>query len=331
MKKRLAAVFIILLCVLLTLGGCGKARKIRELEEDARNDHRIDKPMETKKPEKEPEKEPERGKEEHAHPMDMKPVKLEPGEKYTGEFDKGGQSATVELVDNTPAEGAETDEATYYMTITGADGKENRVPSEYDAYKTEIWIADLDEDGVREIFLSQVFCSDDRSLQCWHFENGTLKALHFIRDSYGQSGAYFGGTLEDIGQGEIIIGSYVDMMGTRDATRPFVLNGYSFEAKKDSKWIFGDYYTNDEQETWNSFGLELAKPMTVELEGEETVLEAGTKLLLVSTDYEREADFVLKDGRKGVIKAERADDGWSWLIDGEPEQDWFASYLPYSG
>lgn len=325
MKTRLFT--IIILCLLLGCTGC-KKEESRELERDTQEAQSMQQNI-PDKPENEAAPQPEKPVPEVE--KSMEPVRIKAGEKYSGSLNNSGKPASVELLLDPDAEDAGEDEDVYFLVITGEDGKENKVRSEPYVYQIEAWVADLDEDGVREIFLSQVYASDDRSLQCWHMENGALKSLYFNFDSYGQSNADYYGVLEEINKGGITIGAYVDMLGTRDATRPFVLEGYSFKPAEGSRWVFGEYYTNNDQETWNNYGLELAKEMSVTLEGEKTDLSAGTKIMLISTDYESEADFILKDGRTGTLSVQKDIDGWGWLIDGESEQDYFTSYLPYAG
>ena len=62
----------------------------------------------------------------------------------------------------------------------------------------------------------------------------------------------------------------------------------------------------------------------------QTSLPAGTQLYITATDDQSVAFFKTDSGLTGSIAIEQAEDGYSWLISGVSENDYF-DVLPYAG
>ncbi|MCM1092290.1 MAG: DUF3298 and DUF4163 domain-containing protein [Butyrivibrio sp.] len=81
----------------------------------------------------------------------------------------------------------------------------------------------------------------------------------------------------------------------------------------------------------DGYGLTLIKDLPVEVDGAQTVVPAGSKIILTATDYEGTVWFKTVDGSmEGTLYYERDEDGFPLYIDGVSEYEYFEN-LPYAG
>ncbi len=80
-----------------------------------------------------------------------------------------------------------------------------------------------------------------------------------------------------------------------------------------------------------SWGLTLVKDLPVEVNGQSTVVPAGSKIRVVATDNDGTVWFETEGGSMtGTIRYERGDDDFPLYIDGISEYEYFET-LPYAG
>ncbi|MDE7253981.1 MAG: DUF3298 and DUF4163 domain-containing protein [Acetatifactor sp.] len=80
-----------------------------------------------------------------------------------------------------------------------------------------------------------------------------------------------------------------------------------------------------------SEGLLLTKDLPVEVDGAQTVVPAGSRIIVIATDNEGIAWFETVDGgMAGTIRYERREDDYQLYIDGVSEYEYFED-LPYAG
>ncbi len=80
-----------------------------------------------------------------------------------------------------------------------------------------------------------------------------------------------------------------------------------------------------------SWGLTLVKDLPVEVNGQSTVVPAGSKISVIATDNDGTAWFETADGSmSGIIRYERKEDDYQLYIDGVSEYEYF-EMLPYAG
>ncbi len=229
------------------------------------------------------------------------------------------------------------------FTVTTADGEEYAFHPGEETWLTELQylsalqIIDLDpEDGLLEVVVSGDYASDDFATLLFRFDGKEISlAGHVDGDGREYPGIY--GEFRGIGEdGAIIIGNHVDMLGTWWGMRPYTLSGsgFTFAPAPDTLWVrsidLGD------PETWSGdYGpaLEVASPLPVTLEGEETLLPAGLRLIITAGDGDTYMEFVTEDGRAGSVSYDasiRGESGWDRSICGLDETVYFTT-LPYAG
>lgn len=186
----------------------------------------------------------------------------------------------------------------------------------------DLWICDLDGDGICELLFAADPGSDDYRTCGWHGD--TLEPIQFTGDArYGADPNGITGSLD----GRVVFSGGIPMLeawyyqlGTYCAV--IGMNGTS-----------DGVVTLDPSFKWNYRGscyyLTVAKILPVYLdEGGTAVLTPGEKLLLTGTDGQN-TFFRTDDGRTGSIRLEYDGEG-GWTINGESEENFF-EMLPYVG
>ena len=207
----------------------------------------------------------------------------------------------------------------YTITVNGAALDRTNMPVG-DRY--DLWICDLNGDGISELFFSADPGSDDYRTCGWHGD--TLEPIQFTGDArYGADPNGLTGSLD----GRVVFSGGIPMLeawyyqlGTYCAV--IGMNGTS-----------DGVVTLDPSFKWNYRGscyyLTVAKILPVYLdEGGTAVLTPGEKLLLTGTDGQN-TFFRTDDGRTGSIRLEYDGEG-GWTINGESEENFF-DMLPYVG
>ena len=242
------------------------------------------------------------------------------------EIDLDGDGANETVI--IKQEGVEGEEY-IALYIFGADGSFHS----YDMYV--MWLEnalakDIDGDGVKEIFISCDYYSDDYVTYCFNYTDAEgLSALQFAGiDRYGDGEPYTDGgygKIEHIYNSTIRLTGSQDVLGTWMAAKEFTLVDGRFELAE------GMYMFETAESDWIDRPLILRQDIEVTAEdGSKLPLKAGEKLLPVASDRETFALMTTEGGRTFNFDIEFNDEtGWGWFVNGIYEEDLF-EYVPYA-
>jgi len=166
----------------------------------------------------------------------------------------------------------------------------------------------------------EVFClvvvdmaSDDFVTYVYRLTDGVIQEIAQI-DGLVDSG--------NMNSQEIIMESYVYLLGTYSGVKT-----YTFDGK-------GGFFTADtEYQLWqNEYVLTTKTDLPVTLDGTESILPAGSRIVLNATDNETYVTFTIQEtGQTGILKVHRSEDDYNEVtINGMSENDCFET-LPYAG
>ena len=189
----------------------------------------------------------------------------------------------------------------------------------------QLWLADVDYDGVIEIFLSGDLGSDDYATRGWRGD--TRKMILFTgEDRFGKDPSEQTETVDGrvlVSGGTPVLESWTYRLGTYYSVRALRLGEDGVMAPADgSRWEF----------TRNRRWLTVEKNLPVMLdELGRAVLLPGEKIRLTSAEGNA-IHFVTDEGETGALQVEYTDGdaGRGWYIDGVREDDCF-DFLPYAG
>ena len=231
-------------------------------------------------------------------------------------YDINGDYAAEEIT-VTATDAGGINEYTIAVNGTVLDRTNMPVGDRYD-----LWICDLNGDGICEILFAADPGSDDYRTCGWHGD--TLEPIAFTGDArYGADPNGLTGSLDGrvvFSGGIPVLEAWYYQLGTYRAT--IGMNGTSdgvVTLDPSFKWDYrGSYYY-----------LTVAKILPVYLdESGVAVLTPGEKLILTGTDGQN-TFFRTEDGRTGSIQLEYDGEG-GWTINGESEGNFF-EMLPYVG
>ena len=231
-------------------------------------------------------------------------------------YDINGDYAAEEIT-VTATDAGGINEYTIAVNGTVLDRTNMPVGDRYD-----LWICDLDGDGICELLFAADPGSDDYRTCGWHGD--TLEPIEFTGDArYGADPNGLTGSLDGrvvFSGGIPVLEAWYYQLGTYCAT--IGMNGTSdgvVTLDPSFKWDYrGSYYY-----------LTVAKILPVYLdESGVAVLTPGEKLILTGTDGQN-TFFRTEDGRTGSIQLEYDGEG-GWTINGESEENFF-EMLPYVG
>lgn len=249
---------------------------------------------------------------------------IEPEIKNEIDLDGDGKNETVII----KREGAEGEE---YLSlyVFGSDGSFHS----YDMYV--MWLEkaiaqDIDGDGIKEIFVSCDFYSDDYVTYCFYYTDiGGLTPMWFYNDNrYDDDEIY---TFEGYGRITGINGDTITLTGSQDvlgtwmASREYLLWKGKFEL------IEGMYMFETAESDWADRPLILKQDITVKAEdGSDLPLKAGDYMLPVASDRETFVLMTTQDGRTFYLDIRYNDEtGWGWFVNDIYEEDLF-EYVPYA-
>ena len=224
---------------------------------------------------------------------------------------------TAEEITVTATDAGGINEYTIAVNGTVLDRTNMPVGDRYD-----LWICDLDGDGICELLFAADPGSDDYRTCGWHGD--TLKPIEFTGDArYGKDPNALSGSIDGrvvFSGGIPVLEAWYYQLGTYRAV--IGMNGTSdgvVTLDPSFKWDYrGSYYY-----------LTVTKILPVYLDESGTaVLTPGEKLLLTGTDGQN-TFFRTEDGRTGSIRLEYDGEG-GWTINGESEENYF-EMLPYVG
>lgn len=149
------------------------------------------------------------------------------------------------------------------MTVAEEDG--TQAEWSMDCSQAQVWIADLDRNGVKEICVSGDPMSDDDVTWCLTYEAGELKPLPFEGAEYAQ------GRITGMDAEGMTMAGYVDALGTHMGIRRLTVEDGKLVTVGDGLWHFE--YDLQSEETWAQQALtaKTAVPVTyVDLTGKES-------------------------------------------------------------
>ena len=260
------------------------------------------------------------------------PAALAEGEVRSVDLDGDGAAENVRW-DMVPGEY----DANLTLTVASPEGAETSYATDIIG-EGEVFVADLDGDGIAEILISGDVMSDDYITWCLRLREGTLYELLFPDGNRGDSGdgyyKYGYGRVTAVGEGNGLInltGSQ-DMLGTWFATRTLALTPYDrFEFNDAGLWL-RSLGSGNLDDLWEYASLKLAVPLAyTDLQGNPAgTLQPGDRILVIATDKRESVRFVDPDGNEGVLAiSPDYERGWGWLVDGVPEAECF-EFVPYA-
>ena len=230
-------------------------------------------------------------------------------------YDINGDYAAEEIT-VTAADAGGINEYTIAVNGTALDRTNMPAGDRYD-----LWICDLDGDGICEILFAADSGSDDYRTCGWHGD--TLKPIEFTGDArYGADPNSLTGSL--VGRvvfsgGIPVLEAWYYQLGTYRAI-------ISMHGTSDGVVTLNPTYKWEYR--GNGYYLTVTKILPVYLdESGAAVLTPGEKLVLTGTDGQN-TFFRTEDGRTGSIRPEYSGEGWT--INGESEENFF-EMLPYVG
>ena len=231
-------------------------------------------------------------------------------------YDVNGDGIAEEI--RTTAEGTD-DLNTYTISV---DGKTLSRDNMADGDRYDLWLCDLNSDGVCEIFFSSDWYTDDFRTCGWYGD--TLEPIAFTgisrfgsdpnAVSYSVDGRIEFSSLTPV------LGAYYYQLGTYGAFIPLELSADGYMQPAVSFWT---YSANDYRLT-----VKKALPVTIDGVGASEIA-AGEKILLTGTDGFQTA-FRTEDGRTGTFSVSYSAADSAWTINGELEDTYF-DFLPYAG
>ena len=207
-------------------------------------------------------------------------------------------------------------------------GDEQLETDTYIRDSASIWLADLDGDGEKEIFLSGDFASDDFITYAYRLRGGQIVPIGFEDsalwpDREAQRLYTFGQIRAITAQGLELVDTF-DVLGSYEGVIRFT--------------PVEDMYVLDMQRIdfdGNAYRLKTKTEVPVTYQNEDVeidgVLAVGTELVITGVDLERRhAYFETADGGMGCFTLTTQDGGLTYQINGTDEFSCF-ELLPYAG
>ena len=245
---------------------------------------------------------------------------------YRADLDGDGQA---EIVDLTTLPGTDGQPR---WTVSVQKGEEVKLSQTDipDDMPYDLWAGDLDEDGQYELFFHGDLASDDYVIYAWRHDLSLLffePDDRFVRwnEQEGES-SVFAAAIEGFEDGHIIVVGVVDMLGTHWGVRTLALGEDGIIGPVSTVWTFDE---DMDRALTVKRALTAYSARARKDPGEAFVLEPGTRIVPLCSDGQERMWFETDKGKGGVLLLV-PDEENMWLIDGEPEADFF-EYLPYSG
>ena len=193
----------------------------------------------------------------------------------------------------------------------------------------DLWMGDLDEDGRYELFFHGDLASDDYILYAYRCD---LSCLFFEPDERAARWGtdvvsnVYASRIEGFEDGHIIIEGVVDMLGTHWGVRTMTIGDDGVIGPVSTVWSFDEDF--DRALTVKK-ALTAYKAKARKDPGEAFTLQSGDRIVVRCSDGCERMWFETDKGQAGVLLL-TPDEQNMWLIDGEPEADFF-EFLPYAG
>ncbi len=218
---------------------------------------------------------------------------------YTGDLDGDGKEETISSADN--GQGSITLSLESGGTTSSVDTGISSINS--------IRLYDLDNDGVRELYLDGTDASG-QSITCAAFySSGESQPLHL---ALFDSQSFAAGLIKEFADGKLVLDTEMNILGTYKVKNVYTLSDKSF-AKDAGDIVFDN----------NTTYVTTTKSITL---SNGSYLATGSRLRFTSTDGSSVINFVTDGGFTGSIPI--ASSGSGWTIGGQPDTSYFSS-LPY--
>lgn len=181
-------------------------------------------------------------------------------------------------------------------------------------YAPQLWLADLDGDNLVEIYFGGDMASDDYAFSAWTVGMNGLELI--LID--GQP--YIDARIVSIDGSVMRLEKALYVLGTYYGTSNYCFGATGQLEQLDLVW-----------QVQSTFALKLKKALPVVMnDNSQATLPVGTQLYVTATDAQSVVYFKTDSGLTGEIAIEQADDGYSWMIAGASENEYFET-LPYAG
>jgi len=202
-------------------------------------------------------------------------------------------------------------------------------------YGVQVWVTDIDSNGLKEIFVSGDEMSDDYVTYCLNYTGAMFDQIMFADVNRGDNtDDYYPwgyGMVTEINGSEITLTGSQDMLGTWMAERRFSLIDGLMEIVDDGYWACA--FDRNDPEMWEYCALNPVQVVPVTFienyAGVPGELQPGERILPTHFDKIADLFFVTEDGREGYITAAFDEENWGWMIDGVHETELF-EYVPYA-
>ena len=217
--------------------------------------------------------------------------------------------------------------------VTGTDGAVYEYTTDITYYE-RVYATDIDNDGKTELLLSGDMASSDYYTWCLRYDNENgLTAVWFPNTERDRSATdahticgY--GLITDISDGVITLCGSQDILGTWFAAREVSYNEadgcFDFADDGAYKIDLSDHEWVDDYRT-----LCTTRELAATVDGADTTLAAGTKLVPYATDLESYVDVRLEDGTIARLEIGPGKDGYGFTIGDQADSDCFEE-LPYA-
>lgn len=218
----------------------------------------------------------------------------------------------------------------FTITFETAYGSSGEATIPFSAYDASIAFAKLDDTGRVYVFITGDVASTDFETYGFYVEEGHMKNVDFVPPMpfRGPLGVY--GALRRIDEGTIVICPTLDVLGTRFYNTDMRMENGKIVPVKDG--YYTTVYDLVDLELWEYASLKAVSNIPCVIEGNETSLSAGAKVLVNWLDVsEKKVGFVTENGENGYfVYSEALDHDWGVYVGGIYESDAFEDIL-YAG
>ena len=240
---------------------------------------------------------------------DMSAAAVEITDKFPYAVDLDGNGVTESiLIDFVPNQ----EHPEFTDTILNVSDRDN---NDYTANlgeldELQVWVADVDGDGCREILVSGSAEPESMRSFCCKYD-GQLSIVLPQYDKY----QFISGRIVGFGTGGFVVRADLNVFGTYTAERTFTLENEKIVPADGSIWVLRD---ND---NWLTAVRDVPANSTC---GENMTLPAGTKLHFTAFDGINMLWFVDSKGGEGFLTVAPTAGTDSWSVDGVDESEYFA-------
>ena len=219
--------------------------------------------------------------------------------------------------------GNEGDDYTQNLTIEREqNGKTDTFKEEVYGKIGDTWLL-MTDDGRSYLYMELSSENDWRTLEVFDLNGSEVKDAGSSNDSTS------GSPIQT--PDAFYLTRRIDALGTYSAYRKFHVGDDGMPVPEED--VYTKVLISDSKDDETALVSERDLPVTLfDADGSqtETVLPAGTKYYVRSTDLETFVDMELSDGRKCRLQVKPSDKGWGFEIDGVDEDKCFET-IPYAG